>query len=145
MVRIAGFVAVSLLAASPASAQVNPGDLKWGPAPAIFPRGAAMVVLSGNPAGPGQFVIRLRLPAGYDIPAHNHPSDEYVTVISGDFSLGMGDRLDKAGGAHLGPGGFAEAPRHMNHFAWTDGGAVVQVWAEGPFSMTYVNPADTPK
>ncbi len=32
----------------------------------------------------------------------------------------------------------------MNHFAFSTGGAVVQVSAEGPFALTYVNPADDP-
>ena len=134
----------SLAVSTAAQAQVNSGDLKWGPAPAVFPKGAEMAVLAGDPGKAGTFVIRLKMPAGYKIPAHHHPTDEYVTVISGDFHLGMGDKLDAAKSAALAPGGFAEAPRQMNHFAWTQGGAIVQVSAEGPFAMTYVNPADDP-
>jgi quercetin dioxygenase-like cupin family protein len=128
----------------PAQAQVNSTDLKWGPAPPAFPAGAQMAVLSGDPSSAGTFVIRLKMPAGYKIPAHNHPTDEYATVITGDFSLGMGDKLDAAKSAHLAAGGFAKAPAQMNHFAWTKDGAVVQVSADGPFAMTYVNPADDP-
>jgi quercetin dioxygenase-like cupin family protein len=135
---------LALSAAGAAQAQVNSADLKWGPAPPIFPKGAQMAVLSGDPSKAGEFVIRLRVPAGYKVPAHHHPTDEYVTVISGDFSLGMGDALDKAKSAHLAPGGFAVAGANMNHYAWTKSGAVVQVSAEGPFVMVYVNPADDP-
>jgi hypothetical protein len=65
-------------------------------------------------------------------------------VVSGDFSLGMGDKLDPVKSAALAPGGFAMAPANMNHYAWTTGGAVVQVSAEGPFALIYVNPADDP-
>ena len=144
MLKPALVLACLLAVTGPALAQVNPTDLKWGPAPAIFPAGAKMAVLSGDPSKAGQFVVRLKLPAGYRLPAHQHPTDEYVTVISGDFSLGMGDKLDPAKSAHLTAGGFAEAPAKMNHFAWTKKGAVVQVSAEGPFAMTYVNPADDP-
>jgi quercetin dioxygenase-like cupin family protein len=129
---------------SQASAQVNSGDLKWGAAPPVFPKGAQMAVLSGDPNKSGTFVIRLKMPAGYKIPAHQHPTDEYVTVVSGDLSLGMGDKLDPAKSAKLAPGGFAVAGAKMNHFAFTNGGAVVQVSAEGPFAMTYVNPSDDP-
>jgi quercetin dioxygenase-like cupin family protein len=134
----------SICAASAAFAQVNSPDLKWGPAPAIFPAGAEMAVLAGDPNKAGVFVIRLKMPAGYKVPAHHHPTDEYVTVISGDFSLGMGDKLDPAKGAALSPGGFAMAPANMNHFAWSQSGAVVQVSAEGPFALIYANPADDP-
>ena len=131
-------------ASGAAMSQVNSSDLKWGPAPAVFPKGAEMAVLAGDPTKAGEFVIRLRVPAGYKVAAHHHPTDEYVTVISGDFSLGMGDKLDPAKGAALSPGGFAMAPANMNHFAWTQGGAVVQVSAQGPFALVYVNPADDP-
>lgn len=138
-------LAVGGLALSTAAqAQVNSADLKWGPAPAVFPKGAQMAVLSGDPGKSGVFVIRLKTPAGYKIPAHHHPTDEYVTVVSGDFHLGMGDKLDAAKSASLGAGGFAMAPKQMNHFAWSKDGAIVQVSAEGPFAMTYVNPADDP-
>jgi quercetin dioxygenase-like cupin family protein len=139
-------LAIGLLlgVAGAAQAQVNSTDLKWGPAPPVFAKGAQMAVLSGDPSKAGEFVIRLRFPAGYKIGAHHHPTDEYVTVVSGDFSLGMGDKLDAAKSAALASGGFAMAPANMNHFAWTKGGAVVQVSSQGPFAMTYVNPADDP-
>jgi quercetin dioxygenase-like cupin family protein len=127
-----------------AQGQVNSPDLKWGPAPEVFPKGAMMAVLSGDPSKSGVFVVRLKMPAGYTIPAHHHPTDEYVTVISGDLSLGMGDKLDKAKSAHLAAGGFAEAPANMNHFAWSKAGGVVQIVADGPFAMTYVDPKDDP-
>lgn len=104
-----------------------------------------MAVLSGDPAKQGIFAVRLKMPAGYKIPAHSHPTDEFVTVISGDLSLGMGDKLDPAKGAALQAGGFANAPAGMNHYAWSKAGAVVQIIAQGPFGMTYVNPADDPR
>ncbi len=144
MLKAVVLVSGLLCFASPTAAQVNSSDLKWGPPPAVFPTGAQMSVLSGDPTKAGVFVLRLKMPAGYKIPAHHHPSDEYVTVISGDLSLGMGDKLDTAKAAKLTPGGFAMAGAKMNHFAFSNGGAVVQVSAQGPFGMTYVNPADDP-
>jgi len=140
-ILVAGTV---LLLSGIASAQVNSSVVKWGPAPAVLPAGAKMAVLSGDPSKQGVYVIRLKLPAGYLIPAHHHPADEYVTVITGEFHLGMGDKVDKKKSATLHPGGFAEAPAGMNHFAWTSKPSVVQVNAEGPFVMVYVNPADDP-
>ena len=56
----------------------------------------------------------------------------------------MGDKLDRNSGSALPPDGFVVAPAKMNHYAWTDSGAVIQVQAEGPFALTYVNPADDP-
>lgn len=135
---------LAAFAAFSAHAQMNADSLKWGPGPANLPKGAELAVLSGDPGKAGLFTIRLKVPAGYAIAAHHHPTSEYVTVISGDFGLGMGDKLDKTKGMVLHPGGFAEAPAGMNHFAWAESDAVVQVHAEGPFALTYVNPADDP-
>ena len=103
MLKTTVAVVILVSVASSAGAQVNSADLKWGPAPAVFPKGAQMAVLSGDPGKAGEFVIRLKMPAGYNIPAHHHPTDEYVTVVSGDLGLGMGDKLDPAKSAALEP------------------------------------------
>ena len=76
---------------------VNERDLKWGPAPSVLPKGAQIAVMSGDPFKDGAYVLRLKMPKGYQIPAHNHPTTEYVTVISGNFHIGMGDRPEKGG------------------------------------------------
>jgi quercetin dioxygenase-like cupin family protein len=124
---------------------VNASQLKWGPAPDFIPKGAQVAVLSGDPSKEGLYVVRLKVPAGYRIPAHNHPTAEMVTVISGNFHLGMGDKLDIKKGMVLTAGGFAEAPAKMNHYAWASSPTIVQVHGQGPFAVTYVNPADDPR
>jgi quercetin dioxygenase-like cupin family protein len=120
-------------------------ELKWGPAPAIFPAGAQMAVLQGNPGSTSLFTVRLRMPDGYKIPPHTHPTDEQVTVISGSFKVGMGAKMEPKEAMTLKAGGFVIAPANMAHFALTQGETIVQVHAMGPFAMTYVNAADTPK
>jgi anti-sigma factor ChrR (cupin superfamily) len=123
---------------------INADDLKWGPAPNVFPAGAQIAVISGDPFKDGLYVVRLKLPTGYQIPAHYHPTSEYVTVLSGEFHIGMGDKLDTQKGQLLRAGGFAEAPAEMHHYAWSTGESIVQVHGQGPFAITYVNPADDP-
>jgi quercetin dioxygenase-like cupin family protein len=74
----------------------NEDGIKFGPAPAVFPAGAEMAVLQGDPGVAGAiFTVRLRFPDGYVLPAHFHPTDEHVTVISGKFLVGIGDKFDK--------------------------------------------------
>jgi quercetin dioxygenase-like cupin family protein len=124
---------------------VNTSQLKWGPAPDALPKGAQIAVLSGDPTKDGLYVVRLRLPAGYKVPAHNHPTAEMVTVLTGKFHLGMGDKLDEKKAMLLTAGGFAEAPAKMNHYAWTTGPTVLQIHGQGPFEINYVNPADDPR
>ncbi|HEY7194915.1 MAG TPA: cupin domain-containing protein [Gemmatimonadales bacterium] len=119
--------------------------LKWGPAPAVFPAGAKMAVLQGDPSKPELFTVRLEFPAGYTIAPHVHPTDEHITVISGTFLVGMGDKADFTNPVVLPVGGFITAPAKMAHFARAKGATVVQVSAIGPFALTYVNPADDPQ
>ena len=122
----------------------NASDIRWGPAPNVLPAGVQMAVVSGDPSKDALYVVRLKMPANYEIPAHNHPTSEYVTVLSGDFHIGMGDKLDREKGLALQAGGFAEASAKMNHYAWTSSETVVQIHGQGPFAITYVNPADDP-
>jgi quercetin dioxygenase-like cupin family protein len=119
--------------------------VKWGPQPPFFPAGAKFAVIDGDPAGNGLVTVRLEMPAGYKIAPHWHPTDEHITVLSGTFSIGMGDTGDTAQGTVLKAGGYGVAPASMHHYAWTTTGAIVQVHMSGPFAITYVNPADDPR
>ena len=59
----------------------------------------------------GPFAVRLKMPAGYKIPAHSHPTYEAVTVLSGDFNAGMGDKLDEAKAEKLKASSFISCRR----------------------------------
>jgi quercetin dioxygenase-like cupin family protein len=123
---------------------VEEAQVKWKPASGALNKGAETAVLSGNPGMPGPFVMRIRMPAGYKIAPHWHPTDENVTVISGTLSLGMGETFDANATQSLAAGGFALLPAEMRHFAWTKDGATIQIHGIGPFKINYVNPADYP-
>jgi quercetin dioxygenase-like cupin family protein len=84
------------------------------------------------------------MPSGDMIPAHQHPTAEAVTVISGEFNFGTGDKLDETKAQRLGPGGFVDLPANMNRFAFATAETVVQINADGPLAIKYVNPADDP-
>lgn len=122
----------------------NPGNIKWGAAPPTLPKGAKLAVLAGDPSKPGPFVMRLMMPASFKIPPHWHSAAESVTVIAGTLYLGMGDTLDMKTANELKTGGFHSIPAMVHHYAFTKKGAVVQIHGEGPFNITYINPADNP-
>lgn len=140
MRSIHALAVVALLPLQVAVAQ----KVKWGPAPAVFPAGAKMAVMQGDPSKPSLFTVRLDMPKGYRIPAHFHPTDEHITVISGNFLVGMGDRMDTKNAMTLTAGGFATAPAQQHHWAIARTHTIVQVHAIGPFQLTYANPADDP-
>jgi quercetin dioxygenase-like cupin family protein len=124
---------------------LNPSDLTWGDAPPGLPAGAKMAVLNGDPGKPGPFTTRLQSPAGYTIAPHTHPTAERLTVISGTFNVGMGEKMDEASMKELAPGGYVVLPAKMAHYAKSTQESIVQIDSEGPFQINYVNPADDPR
>jgi quercetin dioxygenase-like cupin family protein len=125
---------------------MTPEEAAWSPAPEAFPPGAQLAVLDGNPMGSaGTYIVRLKMPDGYLIPAHWHPADELVTVVEGSFAMGMGDQFSEDALKTLGVGGFAKMPQGVRHFAKAKGPTVVQVSGQAPFAITYVNPAEDPR
>ena len=123
-------------------------DAQWSSAPPLLPAGAEIMVLAGNPMQAAPYSIRLRFPAGYAIPAHSHPTDENVVVVSGALTFGMGDKLirDDAKNKTLTAGGFALMPAGMNHFAYTsEHETTVVLYGVGPVKFNYANTADDPR
>ena len=122
-----------------------PNKLTWAPAPTSLRDGAELSVVEGDPSKAGPFTMRLRMPDGYRIPPHFHPVVEHVTVLEGAFRVGMGERFDAAKMSVLPAGTFAAIAPGIRHFAQAAGTTVIQLHGEGPWSLTYVNPADDPR
>ena len=119
-------------------------DTAWGTAPPSLPPGVQAAVLVGDPGKPGVFTLRLKMPPGYRVPRHWHPTDEAVTLIEGDLSMSMG-AADAANAGALAPGDFVNLPAKMPHEVHSKNGAVVQVQSTGPFEITYIDPKDDPR
>ncbi len=137
--------AVPAAAAEPHHTVVPADAVQWGPVPPSLPPGAQAAVLYGDPGKSGPFVLRLKFPGGYAVPPHRHSMDEPITVISGRFLIGSGQKLDRASAQVLQPTGFVYLPAGMTHYAIADGETEVQINGMGPFDITYVNPADDPR
>ncbi len=121
-----------------------PETLKWVDPP-VLP-GAQLAVVQGDPSKEGLFVYRLKMPAEYKIPPHVHKASENVTVLTGSFFIGVGEKFDAKAGEELPVGGFASIP--PSHRALRvggrpgDGGAGARRRAQRP---AFVNPADDPQ
>jgi quercetin dioxygenase-like cupin family protein len=102
-------------------------------------------VLEGDPAKEGPFVMRVKVPDGYHIPAHTHPKPERVTVIQGTFKLAMGENPRKENAKVLPTGTYGTWPPGMVHAVWIEGETIVQFHGMGPWVINYVNPADDPR
>jgi hypothetical protein len=122
-----------------------PGQFKYGPPPPFVAPGAQLAVLEGDPsASSGDYTVRLKMPDGYKIAPHWHPKRENVTVILGNFKVGMGDKFDEANMKSFPVGSFAYLDPDMHHYAMASGEVVVQVHGMSPLQINYVNPADDP-
>ena len=148
--QCAGAAMLIAAASAPAHAAdehtiISAQEIKWAAGPPSIPAGAEAAVLYGNPGKDGLFALRLKMPKGYHIPPHTHPKPEVVTVISGTFRLGMGEKAKADKGRALPAGSFLALPPGMAHFAYADEDTVIQLNSTGPWSLTYINPADDPR
>jgi hypothetical protein len=123
---------------------VQPNELKWTDVPTL-PPGAKVAVIEGPPNEAVPFIMRLKFPADYKIPAHWHPAIEHLTVLSGTFNMGIGDRLDPAKTKSWPVGGVMIIQPKTPHFGWTKEEVTVQVHGVGPWGVTYVDPSEDPR
>jgi quercetin dioxygenase-like cupin family protein len=137
-------IPIAAIAADDHHATVQSDGLKWS-APAAYGAGAQIAVVKGDPTKEGMYVVRLKVPAGFKIPAHTHPNDENVTVLSGSFNIGTGEKLDEKKGTLIKVGGYSFVGKGMAHYAWFTEDTVLQLHGMGPQGITYVNPADDPR
>ncbi|MCB5207895.1 cupin domain-containing protein [Methylovorus mays] len=120
-------------------------DLQWKDEP-ILPKGAKSVLLVGDPTKAGVFIVRLKFPAHYPIPAHTHPFTEVITVLKGKLGNGMGNKLNKKHGEILNVGDSFVLPTDHAHYVWTeDEETEVELIATGPWDITYIDPKDDPR
>jgi len=123
-----------------------PDQITYGPPPPFLAPGAQVAVIEGDPgASSGDFTVRLKMPDGYKIAPHWHPKRENVTVISGNFKVGMGDKFDQSKMMTFPAGSFAYLDPEMHHYAVASGDVIVQVHGMSPLQINYVNPADDPR
>ena len=94
---------------------VTPDELKWMDPPSL-PPGAKLAVIQGPIDQATPFIIRVKFPADYKVPAHWHPATEHVTVLSGTFHMGLGDKLDPSKTTALSAGSLSIMPAKTNHF-----------------------------
>lgn len=101
--------------------------------------GIKTVLLYGDPAKPGPYVLEIRVPANTAIASHTHRDDRFATVISGTWYFGFGTNPGTARVKALTAGGLYTEPGKLPHFAFTrDEPAVVRITGMGPSDTAFV-------
>jgi hypothetical protein len=131
--------------AKPEPTAMTPGEMKWGAQGGLAMAGMEQVNLVGNPSKPGPYTLRLKFPAGYKLAPHMHPDHREVTILSGTWYTGYGERFDAAALKALPPGSFYTEPANIAHFVEVREPVVIQVSGTGPSGRAFVNPADNAK
>lgn len=122
-----------------------PEDLAWKPFPA-FPPSVRLAIIVGQPAEPGPYTIRVRVPHGVTLMPHRHPEDRVYTVMSGVFYVGLDEQLDADRLQPYPPGTVIVLPGNTWHFHWAKSGEyITQVTAIGPLGLEYSNSKDDPR
>mgnify|MGYP003576944874 CR=1 FL=1 len=124
---------------------VLPEEIDWRPF-AAFPPSVRLAVVVGEPARPGPYLIRVKVPSGVRLMPHSHPEDRLYTVISGVFYIGLGGRFDAEKLMAYPPGAVVVLPGNTPHFHWAKSGEyVTQVTAMGPLGLHYLDARDDPR
>ncbi len=106
--------------------------------------GVGVAVVAGDPRT-GHYTLRVRFAAGVKVPAHAHPDDRTVTVLSGVYFFGVGDRYDDRGLSAHGPGTVIVVPKGIAHYAAAgEEEVVLQESGPGPTANTILEPAPAP-
>src|SRR5258707_3471960 len=115
---------------------VKADDVKWGPGPPHLPAGVKVAVLTGDPSKAAPYVLRAKMPDGYKVPPHWHPTDENVTVLSGTFMMGKGEKFDADASEALPAGYFSRMVKEKRHFSWAKRETSIQVHGIAPVDIT---------
>lgn len=103
-----------------------------------FDSGMQIAGVVGDFTKAGPYVLRLSFPDGYRFPAHYHPMDENLTVVSGTLLLAMGEEENEDSLVRYGAGDFINIPAEHPHFGGASGATVIQLHGMGPFEIMLV-------
>jgi hypothetical protein len=124
---------------------VTPAEMKWGTQGGLAAPGMEQLNLLGDPAKPGPYTLRLKFPKGFRIAPHTHPDSREVTILSGTFATGYGEKFDAARLKILPAGSFYTEPANIPHYIEIEEDTVLQVSGTGPSGRRFVDPPESAK
>jgi anti-sigma factor ChrR (cupin superfamily) len=139
---LAGGVMLSAVAAAqpaaPGVVALTPAEMTWATQGAFAAPGMEQLNLIGDPARSGPYTLRLKFPKGIKIAPHTHPDSREVTILSGTFATGYGEKFDAANLKILPAGSFYTEPASVPHYIEIKEDTVLQVSGTGPSERRFV-------
>jgi quercetin dioxygenase-like cupin family protein len=110
-----------------------PDQIKW----TDEPIGSKHAVLLGDPNKPGLYVILVKWTAHHMSHPHFHPNDRFITVLSGTWWVGTGNKFDPDSTVALPAGTFVtHFGKQVHYDGAKDEDAVLEIVGEGPATAT---------
>jgi quercetin dioxygenase-like cupin family protein len=131
--------------ADPGVLALTPAEMKWTQQGSLAAPGMAQLNLVGDPAMPGPYTVRLKFPKGFRIAPHTHPDSREITILSGTFATGYGEKFDAARLKILPAGSFYTEPANVPHYIEIEEEVVLQVSGMGRSGRKFVDPSEGPK
>ena len=127
--------------AKPEPMALTPSEMKWESRGGLALAGIEQAKLVGDPSKPGPYTIRLKFSARYRLAPHTHPDYREVTILSGTWYTGYGERFDAVRLKALPAGSFYTEPANLPHFVEVREPVMIQVSGTGPSGRQFVSPA----
>ena len=144
---IIGLVAYGQINKPATISAVFPKDLQYN-APPFLPKGIEVAGIFQEPAekAGAAWILRVKYSANVRLMPHSHPDTRQITVLSGTYYQGAGERFDEKALTAYPPGAFLIVPAGVKHFVWAkDGETIVQESGTTPTGITYVDPSHDPR
>lgn len=125
--------------AAPSVVALTPAEMKWQSQGGLATPGMEQLNLVGDPARPAPYTLRLKFPKGFTIAPHTHPDSREVTIISGTFATGYGEKFDAEKLKILPAGSFYSEPANIPHYIEIKEEVVLQVSGTGPSGRKFVD------
>lgn len=131
-------------AAEPGVVALTPSEMKWSSQGGLALPGLEQAILIGDPTKPGPYTIRLKFPAGFKVAPHTHTDSREITILSGTWYTGYGEKVDEKALKKLPAGSFYTEPAGVPHYVEIREPTLIQVSGIGPSGRKFVGP-DAPK
>jgi quercetin dioxygenase-like cupin family protein len=143
-----GLAALAMTFGSASAVELNaaaiaikfPDQIKW-----RDPTGTAPVnqaILHGDPTKTGLYIVMNRFKPGAFSRPHFHPKDRFITVISGTWWVGTGNKWDKEATVPVKAGGVVtHFAKEVHYDGAKDEEVVLVIVGEGPGTLTRVDEA----
>jgi hypothetical protein len=117
-----------------AAIKITPPDqIHW----TTSPSGSSQAILAGDPSKPGMYIVLTKWSAGHMSRPHSHPNDRFITVISGTWWVGTGDKYDPDSTVPVQAGSVVtHFGKQLHYDGAKEGDCLLQISGMGPADST---------